>query len=340
MTTSVPEHLTVLDLVSALYNDVERIHRDPHALANPAAIPLLAELALSFDADGSPRNCQKAVSKLLHKALMRVRSFENCSGEELGNATAELLGIGTRDWTNQTDRFENAATELYAYSNGESLRKTSRKRSDGQKAKVWVIFYELLVEQLVALASDASFTPSGRFMSDTTSQLPLPSRVSAVAVRHQLVIVAGEASVLFRYGGARAVSENRIPCIIALAAALYPQGGTPLEKVEALFTWTAHQARYPRSLSLFEEKRLRKARAQAILELANFGKTRDLPKRRKEILVIELLVRPAVNYFQESEYWNEVVAAARAMAWTLWELMNEQGIEIVGHASPSWEELL
>jgi hypothetical protein len=228
---------------------------------------------------------------------------------------------------------------LYAYSNGESLRKSIRTKPDGQKHQVCLILYELLVDQLVALANDAGFTPTGRFMSLTTSLQLLPSRGSAVALRHQVGIVAQELHVIFSYGGGPAVRRRNAPCIVALATALYTQGGTALEKVEALFTWTAHKARYPRPDSDKEEQ-LRKARAQAILEWAGFGKGRELSQRHEHALVMELLRHPVVTGFQRREYWDEQKAAVRAMAWTLWELMNEEGIEIVGQAASYWEERL
>jgi hypothetical protein len=70
----------VLDLASALYGELKKAHRSPRVLVSPRLIPVLAELALSLDADGSPGHCQQAVLKLLHRALTQVHSFDNCSG--------------------------------------------------------------------------------------------------------------------------------------------------------------------------------------------------------------------------------------------------------------------
>lgn len=332
----------VLDLASALYGELEKAHRSPRVLASPDLIPVMAELALSLDADGSPGHCERAVSKLLHKALTQIHSFDDCSAEEIGIATGELLGLTVGTWKNQADRFENAASELSVYSNGESLRKSIRTKSDGQKQKVWLIFYELLIDQLVAIAKDTGFAPTGRFMTDGASQRPLASRVSAVAVRKQVSIVAAEIGMLFSYGGTRVVSESHVPCIIALATALYPHGGTPLEKVEALFTWTVHHARWPKAFDSLDERRLRAGRAQAILELAGFGKIRDVSDHRPALVVTQLLLDGtySTTSMKTHEYFAKREAAVRAMAWLLWELMNEQGVEIVGRTSSYWEHNL
>jgi len=248
-----------------LLADVMQIHARGF-FADPEAIPMLAEMALGTD--GDPDDCASSVERLLQEALAGLHRFDRFSREQLRKGIAELLGIGDREWNTQADRFTNAAVEL-SYDSGESLRKSRRKQADKTYKHVWKQCFELLVAQLVVFANQRGFTYTGRFATVATSKprsTPVERTLTdteAIAAQVLAGRVFDELRSACESGIKQAVVAQKVPRCTILALLLFPDGGTILEKTEALFTSVISdladndQDRYAGMVELFDLGSLR-----------------------------------------------------------------------------------
>jgi hypothetical protein len=313
-----PDHVNV-DLAVVLLHDVKQIVRyGPAVLPDPEAVPHLAELALAPAAD--PSTCATAVVALLHRAFTRLARFDDkFSGREVANAITELMGIGRKEWANQGDRFDNAASELWAYTSGESFRRTMRKNQDGKKCNVWVIFLELLVSALLALADEMGYSPSHRF---SFNEIPPYKRERIIAPIERTLF--RELRVLVRRGFDGLDDRlYRMPLLVDLATHSYPSGGVVTEKVEALLSWAINRRLRRNDLRDELENRRREA---IIIELIGLGKRRDSSawKRRQQGLRYH---RPRRDFGEADCNWREEVdALAHELSTPLLHLALEEAV--------------
>jgi hypothetical protein len=344
------------DLRADLFNEVDRIVRSsPEVLANAELIPILAELALG--PDGDPDMCREFVTGTLQSALKGIDGFGKLSGRELAKAIAELLGIGEKAWDNQNDRFDNAANELWTYTNGQSLRRTRRKHGDKTEL-IYKIFLGLLVAELVTWAEEINFLPAGRFVRKnllgahvssqtphtsapknlrtiTATTLPRQKPLDIARLHRRVEYLAYELRRLLRGGfdGLGYRAEGFV-LLNELATIVYPTGGKLLakEKLEALLTWAINNR--PRRNDFRGEIASREQEA-IIIELIGMGKTRgqetpivgkvgDSPPRQR--------YKRGLHYyrhlFHDDRWLEESHNLADELAALLCQLAIEEGIYI------------
>lgn len=213
--------------------------------SNPSTTPFIAELALGEDGDTAAYS--DAVEDLLHAALAQLSEFDRFSSHSLRKGISELLGIGTKSWQSQADRFDNAAIEL-EYRNGNSLRKTGRKRMPGRERYIWHECLERLAAQIVAIATDRGFVYQGRFRDR------YPEREPQVIVKQTLskptndelgwfkFLAGDELRLVFTDGLATAYRDGLIPRLVRLAVSVVDGGDTELQQLEALVLWALEQS--------------------------------------------------------------------------------------------------
>jgi hypothetical protein len=274
------------------------VSHGPDILDDPEAIPNLTELALALD-DGS-RTHSQAVLQALQKASAGLSRFEKkFSGREIGNALVELMGIGRRAWSNQDDRYDNAARELRTYSSGASFRNTTRTNAAGKEQRISEIFLELLAAQFVTLAKEIDFSPSFTQVEKApqSSSIALPDMSDALnLVRVHEYLASSEVKCLIDcgFGELSDISNDEalryiFPTLFTLATVLYPSGGTGLERLEALLSWAItnrqrgakHTSRGVYYLDPTEELR----RTHILIDYIELGRKRHTSRQEREHLV-------------------------------------------------------
>jgi hypothetical protein len=284
------------ELRAALLVEVDQIvSYGPDVLSNPELIPILAELTLG--SDGDPELCREMVRGTLLNALNSIDGFGTLSRQELAKAIPELLGIGKKAWKNQEDRFENAASELHTYKNGESLRRSRRKR-EGETKFVYTILLELLIAPLLDWATETKFSATGAFQGHSPELKPT-TQTSAVQIYRAIVYLAEIElpNVLFSDGlyapvekGLHLILEGGMtpdeaqetfswastrpcPTLIALAETTYPYDVATRTKVEALLTWAIGTAYDGRDSAYYTKQQ----QVAAVMEIVGLGKLRGGP---------------------------------------------------------------
>lgn len=222
-------------------------------IADAEAIPALAELALGVAGDAD--DCVAAVEHLLlDDAFDRLARYKRFTRQQLKEGLAELLGIRNGGWSNQGDRFDNAAKALTGYTDGESFRHT-KYMVDGIKKPVWLVFLEMAVAQLVSIASETHFSYSRRFVPVSLQQ-PKRDRITKrnltpdEQIKAQMFIgpLLQELRRTCDETCRSAVEGGHLPMLVRLAEVVAPQksrsifshGSLSVQGVEHLLQWAVY----------------------------------------------------------------------------------------------------
>jgi hypothetical protein len=260
-----------LELLKAvLASDVTHIYKTGfHPKIGAASIPALAELAEALSTtsnDGKDDYCRQVVEALLRLAIDRLPV-------EKRDGVIELLGINEPDRLGIGVRLENAAKHL-GYKNGESLRKARR-----EGRYVPEVLLEDVVDRLLALATDAGFSYTGRFTSGLTSQNAGVRRIIRHTLAHTKNITATQLSNalslqlrdLCTEGFQSAHDQALVLTLNELAESIIDGVGSTTEKTEVLLSWAIHEVEN------------NDQRREGVTDLFDLGRVRGLklPQRRE-----------------------------------------------------------
>jgi hypothetical protein len=242
------------DLIrDVLADDVTYIYKHGfHPKIGATAVPALAELAeaLSKDNDdGQDDYYRQVVEAVLRRAI-------HCLPREVRAGVSDLLGVDEPDTQRVGVRLNSAAEQL-GFKSGESLRKSPRPEA----------LLDELVEQLLALASEAEFAYTARFTlspapkSNSTDTLDSSELAAAQPLSHPLLL---EVRQLCREGFDKAQEQAFLPTLNRLADLVIPGMGSTGEKLEVLLR---------RAVNEVEDD---PARRKGITELLGLGSPRGL----------------------------------------------------------------